>query len=157
MSRFNAVHTENYSSHANFKSKLPSTSWSSYWTSSRKLCACFMYLYLGWREYFVFNVSMKLSLDTKKRLLLLPFIVTVMRNNTKFWEKLIAYMPLIQRGPHRKRRLWQFLVVAGTPLPSRCLATIGGYIDRPTDSPLIRYGLNRKRTILLLCVYSLPR
>jgi hypothetical protein len=39
--------------------------------------------------------------------------------------------------------LIQFLVAAGTYLPSRCLATIG-YIDRPTDFPLIRHKQHKK-------------
>jgi hypothetical protein len=41
-------------------------------------------------------------------------------------DELIAYFPLIRPGPHRKRLL-QLFVAAGTCLPSRCLATIGGY------------------------------
>jgi hypothetical protein len=66
--------------------------------------------------------------------------------NKKLWEELISYFPLIRHEPHRKRRE-QFLVAAGKCLPSRCLATIGGYTDRPTDSPLIRHGPHRKRCV----------
>jgi hypothetical protein len=47
-----------------------------------------------------------------------------------FWEELIDYFPLI-------RHFQQFIVAAGTLFPSRCLATIEGYTDRLTDSPLI--------------------
>jgi hypothetical protein len=65
-------------------------------------------------------------------------------NNKKFWEELIAYFPMIRYGPHRKRRLQQFVVAAGTSLPSCYLATIGGYTNRPTDWPLMRCGLRRK-------------
>jgi hypothetical protein len=35
---------------------------------------------------------------------------------------------------HRKRRLQQFFVAAGTSLPSCYVATIKGYTDRPTDT-----------------------
>jgi hypothetical protein len=38
-------------------------------------------------------------------------------------------------------------------LPNRCLATIGGYTDRPTGSPLIRHGLHRKRHVQLFFYY----
>jgi hypothetical protein len=43
----------------------------------------------------------------------------------------------MRHEPHRKRHLHQFFFAAGTSLPSRCLATLEGYTDRPTDSPLI--------------------
>jgi hypothetical protein len=59
--------------------------------------------------------------------------------NKKFWEELIAYVPFI-------RRLQQFLVT-GTCLPSRCLVTIGGYTDTPTDFPLIRHWPHWKRRV----------
>jgi hypothetical protein len=36
-------------------------------------------------------------------------------------------LSLIRHGPHRRRRLQQFFVAAGTCLPSLCLAMIGGY------------------------------
>jgi hypothetical protein len=42
----------------------------------------------------------------------------VTKRNKKFWEGLIAYFPLIQRGLHRKRRLQQFFVVFTDLLPS---------------------------------------
>jgi hypothetical protein len=42
----------------------------------------------------------------------------------KFWEELIAYFPLIRHGPYKIGRLQQFLVAAGTCLPSRFSATI---------------------------------
>jgi hypothetical protein len=44
----------------------------------------------------------------------------------KFWEELTTYFPLIRHGPYRKRRFQRIFVAAGTCLPSRCLATIGG-------------------------------
>jgi hypothetical protein len=50
----------------------------------------------------------------------------------KFWKELTAYFPLIQNGPHRKRRVEQFSYsvcirfCGNVFLPSRCLATIGG-------------------------------
>jgi hypothetical protein len=43
--------------------------------------------------------------------------------------------------------LQQFLVAAGTSLPSCCLATIRGYTNTPIDSALIRHGSRRKRHI----------
>jgi hypothetical protein len=46
------------------------------------------------------------------------------KDNKKFWEKPVAYFPLIRHEPQRKRRLQQFFVVAGTSLTSLCLATI---------------------------------
>jgi hypothetical protein len=53
----------------------------------------------------------------------------------------IAYFPLTRHGPHRKRRLQQFLFVAGTYLPGRCLATIG---DTQTDpQTLLWYHTDR--------------
>jgi hypothetical protein len=76
------------------------------------------------------------------------------KRNKKFWEELIAY-----RGPHRKLRLQQFFVATGTSLPSFYLATVGGYTDRPTDSPLIRHRPHRKwrgQQFICCCVYSLP-
>jgi hypothetical protein len=52
------------------------------------------------------------------------------------------------------RRLKQFVVAAGTSLPSSNLATKVGY----TDSPLIRHGPHRKRRLqqFYFCMYSLP-
>jgi hypothetical protein len=50
-------------------------------------------------------------------------------NNKKFWEELIAHVPLILHGPLRKRRLQQFFVAAGTSLVSNDK----GYIERLTD------------------------
>jgi hypothetical protein len=46
--------------------------------------------------------------------------------NKKFWEEIITSFPLIRHGPHRKRRLQQFLVSEVKFLPSCCEATIGG-------------------------------
>jgi hypothetical protein len=40
------------------------------------------------------------------------------KKNSTFWEELIAYFPLIQHGPHRKRRLQQFFVAAGMYVPT---------------------------------------
>jgi hypothetical protein len=70
--------------------------------------------------------------------------ITQQYNNKKFWEELIAYFPFIRHEPHRKRRLQRFFFAAGTSLPSRYLATIGGYTERPRDSPFIREGPYRK-------------
>jgi hypothetical protein len=56
-------------------------------------------------------------------------------------EELIAYFPLIRHWAHRKQRLQQFFIAAGTSLPSSYLATIGGYTDR---------ARHRCPTILLL-------
>jgi hypothetical protein len=39
-------------------------------------------------------------------------------NKKKFCEELIAYVPSIRHGPHRKRHLQQFFFVAGTSLRS---------------------------------------
>jgi hypothetical protein len=65
--------------------------------------------------------------------------------NKMFWKELIAYYPLIRHESYRKWRLQQFFVAAGTCLLSRCLATLGKYRDRPTDSSLIRHGSYRKQ------------
>jgi hypothetical protein len=67
-------------------------------------------------------------------------VVGVIFLNNKLWEKLIAYFSLILHGPHRKRHLQHFFVAAETSLPSCYPATIRGYTDRPTDSPLIGHG-----------------
>jgi hypothetical protein len=75
-----------------------------------------------------------------------------------FLEEVVVFFPLIQHGPNRKQRLQQ--LAAGTCLPSRCLATIGGFTSRPTDSTLIRHGPYRKRRVqqfIHCCVYSLPQ
>jgi hypothetical protein len=64
-----------------------------------------------------------------------------------FWEELIAYSPFIRHGPHRKRRLQQIFVAAGTCLLSHCLAMIGGYTERPTLSALKRHGQHRERRV----------
>jgi hypothetical protein len=45
--------------------------------------------------------------------------------NKKFWEEVIAYFPFIWHEPHRKWRLQQFFVTAGTWLPRHGLSTIG--------------------------------
>jgi hypothetical protein len=53
-------------------------------------------------------------------------------SNKKFWEELIAYVPLIRHEPYRKRRVKQFFYCCvcircgGNFIPSRCVATIGG-------------------------------
>jgi hypothetical protein len=74
---------------------------------------------------------------------------------------------LIRHGRHRKQRLQQLFIAAGTCLPSRCLPKIRGYTDRPTDSPLIRHGSHRKRRVQqffcyiifrnFLCIHSVPQ
>jgi hypothetical protein len=51
---------------------------------------------------------------------------TISDKNKKFLEEEVAYFPVVRYGPHRKRRLQQFFVAAGTSLPSRCLATVRG-------------------------------
>jgi hypothetical protein len=56
--------------------------------------------------------------------------------NKKFSEELIAYFLFIRYGAHRKRRLQKFFVATGKCLPNHCLATAGGYTNRPIDSPL---------------------
>jgi hypothetical protein len=60
--------------------------------------------------------------------------------NEKFWEGVISYFSLIRHGPHRKRRLQQFFVAAGTSLISCYPVTIGVY----TDSPFLRHGPHRE-------------
>jgi hypothetical protein len=50
-----------------------------------------------------------------------------------------------RHGSHRKRRLQQFFVAAGTSLPSCYLATIRGYTD------------THDQQLFYCCVYSLPR
>jgi hypothetical protein len=50
-------------------------------------------------------------------------------------ERILQFLgrnSLIRHGPHRKRRLQQLFVAAGTSLPSCYLATIGGYTDPRT-------------------------
>jgi hypothetical protein len=62
--------------------------------------------------------------------------ITTEIRNRKYWEELIAYFPLTRNGPHRKRRLKQFFVAAGTSLPNPYLATIRG-IHRPTRPTIL--------------------
>jgi hypothetical protein len=56
----------------------------------------------------------------------------VKKNNKKFWEEQIAYFHSIQHGSHRNgvsknsSVVAHVFIAAGTYLPSRCLATIGG-------------------------------
>jgi hypothetical protein len=66
--------------------------------------------------------------------------------------------PLIWHGLHRKRCFQQFFAAAVTWLPSRCLATIRGYTDRPTDSHLLGHGPHRKRRgqQLFYCCVCIP-
>jgi hypothetical protein len=59
--------------------------------------------------------------------------------NKKFWEELIAYFPGYDTG-HLKNKASNnspivacVFVTAVTFLPTRCLATIGGYTYRHTD------------------------
>lgn len=73
--------------------------------------------------------------------------------NKKFWEGPIAYSPLIQHRPHRKQHPQQFLVAAGTLLPSFYLVTLGGYTVTPTGSALTCHGPYRKGRLLLLHVF----
>jgi hypothetical protein len=64
--------------------------------------------------------------------------------NKKLWEELLDYFPLIRHGPHRKRRLQQFFVAAGTSVPNCNLANT----HRPTDT--------RVQQFLYCCACSLP-
>jgi hypothetical protein len=68
--------------------------------------------------------------------------------NKKLWEELIAYFPLILHRPHRKWRLQQFFIAAGTvftePLPNN---------DKGIDRKPHKYKqiLMYRITILKLC------
>jgi hypothetical protein len=62
--------------------------------------------------------------------------VFILKKNKKLLAELISHFLLIRHGEHRER-LQKFLAAAGTCLLSRYLATMAGYTDRPTDSPLI--------------------
>jgi hypothetical protein len=57
-----------------------------------------------------------------------------------FWEKLIAYFPLIR---HNSPIAACVFVAAVTFLPNRCLATIGGFTYRHTDwwEGFMKYGV----------------
>jgi hypothetical protein len=68
----------------------------------------------------------------------------VHKNIEEVLGRLIAYFPLIHHGPHKKDASKIIFVAAGKSLPSCYLATLGGYTDRSTDSPLIRHGPYRK-------------
>jgi hypothetical protein len=57
------------------------------------------------------------------------------------------YLLFFDLTPHKKRRLEQFSFAEGMRLPSRYLAKIGGYTNRPTGSPLVRHGPYRKRRL----------
>jgi hypothetical protein len=76
--------------------------------------------------------------------------------DNKFWEELIAHFPMIWHGPHSKRRLRQFLDVAGN-----VYRTDRGYTS--TDPQILHWHYadrieNASPTVLLfLRVYSLPR
>jgi hypothetical protein len=61
----------------------------------------------------------------------------------KFCEELIAYFTLVRHGLHRKRRLQQLFLAAGTSLPSYYLSATE--IDKPTDA--------RVKTFFCSCVY----
>jgi hypothetical protein len=71
----------------------------------------------------------------------------IVHHNKKLSEELIAYVPLIRHGPHRKRHLQQHFVAVGMSLPNYYLATICGY--KPADT--------RIQLLFYCCVYSLPR
>jgi hypothetical protein len=51
-----------------------------------------------------------------------------------FYDELTAYFSLTRHGPHRKRRLQQFIVVAGTCL-TETLPSNDRRIHRHTDFP----------------------
>jgi hypothetical protein len=59
--------------------------------------------------------------------------------NKKFWEELIAYFPWydtdhIENESNNSSIVAYVFVTAVTFLPSRCLATIGGYVDTYTHT-----------------------
>jgi hypothetical protein len=56
-----------------------------------------------------------------KNLLYLPNACTTEQES---WEELAVYFHVIRHGPHRKRRLQEFFIAAGTHLPRCYLATI---------------------------------
>jgi hypothetical protein len=49
-------------------------------------------------------------------------------DNKKFWEELIAYFPLLRRGPHRKRRVQQFFYCC------LCIRCRGNFFTEPLSS-----------------------
>jgi hypothetical protein len=60
------------------------------------------------------------------------------RKNNKFLEEVMDFHPLIQHGPHRKKKcaqqfLYCVFIAAVTFLPSRCPATIVRYTYSHTD------------------------
>jgi hypothetical protein len=66
-------------------------------------------------------------------------------NSKKFWEEVIHYFPLIRHRSHKKRRLQQFFVAAGTSLPNFFLSN-----DMGIHSETHRHTLP---TVLLLRVF----
>jgi hypothetical protein len=73
----------------------------------------------------------------------------------KFWEELLAYVPLIRRKLHRKWHLQQFFATTGTCLLWHCIAMIGGYTETPTDFVTRAAQTTTCPTILLLlCVFD---
>jgi hypothetical protein len=54
--------------------------------------------------------------------------------NRNSWEELIAYLPLVRRETHRKRRVQQFFFAAVTCLRNGCLTTIRGFTNRQKDT-----------------------
>jgi hypothetical protein len=63
----------------------------------------------------------------------------IAKKDKQFCEEIITYFPVIKQGPHRKWRLQQFFVAAGTALPSSYLATVGEYTYSQTHSSNISY------------------
>jgi hypothetical protein len=66
-------------------------------------------------------------------------------NQNKSWEELMTCITLIQG--QQRRRLQQFFAAVRTCLPTRCLETTGGYIDRPTLT-LLWYDTDRTQNVL---------
>jgi hypothetical protein len=69
------------------------------------------YIQTEYQNYFFIFSKQKICLSIKTQYSVL----------NKFWEELVAYLPLVWHGRHRKRRLQQFFIAAGTCLLSRCL------------------------------------
>jgi hypothetical protein len=66
------------------------------------------------------------------------------------WFPFLEYFPLIRHEPYRIRRLQQFFVAAGRPLPSCYLATIWGYTYRPTVTRV-------QKSSIVACVFVAAR
>jgi hypothetical protein len=74
--------------------------------------------------------------------LLIYITVCEIKQNKDFWEELNAYFQFNTTWVAQKTMSYQAFFVstfaaAGMCIPSECLATIGGYTDISTDSPLL--------------------